>query len=263
LGDRTSEAILNGSETGTAHILAKSPGVICGIDIARQVFAKVDPTLIYSPQISDGDIVKGEREIIATVSGSLKGILIGERLSLNFLQYMSGIATEARHYSLAVQGTKSRVVDTRKTTPGLRTFAKYAVTVGGAYNHRFGLFDGILIKDNHIVAAGSITKAVARARENSPHTLRIEVETKNLTEVQEALDSGAEIILLDNMPLDILREAVQLIGDQALTEASGGVNLSTIKDIASIGVDLISVGALTHSARAMDISLDIIKYASA
>jgi nicotinate-nucleotide pyrophosphorylase (carboxylating) len=257
LGDRTSEALLGDDLRGSAVLLAKSPGVLCGIEIAERVFDAVDPSIAFDPVLADGDKLVGKREVIARVDGSLKSILIAERTALNFLQRLSGVATLTRRYVEAVSGTSAHVVDTRKTMPGLRMLDKYAVGIGGARNHRFGLFDGILIKDNHIAAVGGVKAAVAMAQRNAPHTLRVEVEAKKLDEVEEAVAAGAEVILLDNMTPAMLRDAVAVIGGRALTEASGGVTLETIRAIAETGVDLISVGALTHSAPALDISLDI------
>jgi nicotinate-nucleotide pyrophosphorylase (carboxylating) len=257
LGDRTSEALLTDDQRGSAMIVAKSPGVLCGIEIAERVFEAVDPSISFDPLLEDGVELAGDRDTVARIDGSLKSILIAERTALNFLQRLSGVASLTRRYVKAVSGTNAQVVDTRKTIPGLRMLDKYAVGVGGARNHRFGLFDGILIKDNHIAAVGSVAAAVGLAQQNAPHTLRIEVEAKTLEQVDEALAAGADVILLDNMDLAMLRDAVARVGGRALTEASGGVTLDTIKAIAETGIDLISVGAITHSATAIDISLDV------
>ncbi len=257
LGDRTTDALVPPDVYGTAKLLAKAPGILCGIDVARQVFESVDASLEFETILPDGTLVEGNRNLIATVEGSLSSILTAERTALNLAQRMSGVASLARRYAEAVSGTNARVVDTRKTMPGLRMLDKYAIRVGGAWNHRFGLFDGILIKDNHIAAVGGVGRAVELARRNAPHTLRIEIEAKEMRQVTEALEAGADIILLDNMPLEMLAEAVRIIGGKAITEASGGVTLDTIRGIAGTGVDLISVGAMTHSAVALDISLDI------
>ena len=259
LGDRTTEALVAPEIIGKATLLAKSLGVLCGIDVARQVFQTVDKALNFETILPDGTLVKGSREEIATVNGSLRSILTAERTALNLAQRMSGVASLARQYANAVEGTKARVVDTRKTMPGLRALDKYAVEVGGAHNHRFGLFDGVLIKDNHIAAVGGVSRAIELARQNAPHTLRIEIEAKQMSQVEEALQSGADIILLDNMSVEVMAEAVRMIGGRAITEASGGVTLETIRAIAETGVDLISVGAMTHSAVALDISLDIVQ----
>ncbi|MBM2838522.1 MAG: nicotinate-nucleotide pyrophosphorylase, partial [Deltaproteobacteria bacterium] len=184
-------------------------------------------------------------------------LLTAERVALNLLQRLSGIATLTRQYVKKTEGTTARIVDTRKTTPGLRALEKYAVRIGGGKNHRFGLFDGILIKDNHIAAVGSLTEAVKRAREKAPHTMKIELETENLDQVREAISAGAEIIMLDNMGIETMKKAVRLINGKALIEASGGINLNNVRQVAETGVDLISVGAITHSARSMDISMEI------
>ena len=257
LGDRTSESLISDEVRGSASIVAKGAGILCGLEIAERVFEAVDPSLSLDPVLEDGDELSGNRDPIARVSGSLKSILMAERTALNFLQRMSGVATMTRQYVDAIAGTTAQVVDTRKTVPGLRILDKYAVSVGGARNHRFGLFDGILIKDNHIAAVGGIAEAIDLARRNAPHTLRIEIEAKSLAQVDQAVEAGADIILLDNMPPAQLIDAVRRIDGRALTEASGGVTLSTIAEIARTGVDLISVGALTHSAVALDISLDV------
>ncbi|HEY3330273.1 MAG TPA: carboxylating nicotinate-nucleotide diphosphorylase [Capsulimonadaceae bacterium] len=256
-GDVTTQAVIDSATTATAVMLAKARGVLCGIDVAREAFRQVDPTIVFNAKLADGATLAGEREVIAEIHGPAAGILMGERVALNFLQRMSGIATVSALYAAAVRDTNARVVDTRKTTPGLRVLEKYAVRVGGAFNHRYGLSDGILIKDNHIAAAGSITEAVRRAKANAHHLLKIEVEAKQIEQVQEALAAGADVIMLDNMDHATMRMAVALIGRQAITEASGGVTLATITEIAFTGVDLISVGALTHSAPSLDISLDI------
>jgi nicotinate-nucleotide pyrophosphorylase (carboxylating) len=210
-------------------------------------------------QFHDGDVVR-DGAWIARLKGPLKGILIGERTALNFLQHLSGIATLTRRYVEKTYPATVRVVDTRKTTPGLRILEKYAVRVGGGSNHRFGLFDGILIKDNHIAAAGSISRAVERLKSRVPHTVRIEVEVTDIKGLEEAINAGAEAVLLDNMSLEELGRAVSVAGGRVILEASGGVNLESIGEIAKTGVDLISVGAITHSARSVDISLEVTKY---
>jgi nicotinate-nucleotide pyrophosphorylase (carboxylating) len=221
------------------------------------VFALLDPELQFEYLRQDGATVQAG-ETICRISGRLAPILKAERTALNFVQRMSGIATLTNDYIERAGRGKVKILDTRKTVPGLRALDKYAVRMGGGFNHRIGLFDGILIKDNHIAAAGSITKAVELAKSNSPHTLKVEVEVENLIGVQEALDSGADIIMLDNMPIDTMKQAVRLINRKALVEVSGGVTLGNIPEIADIGVDFISVGALTHSAKAMDLSLEIL-----
>lgn len=255
-GDVTTMSTIPETAQGVGILYAKEAGVIAGLPVAQLVFETVDPTLSFTALVKEGARVeKGEQ--IAEVSGSVRSILSGERLALNLLQRLSGIATRTSEYAQAVSGTKARVVDTRKTTPGLRMLEKYAVRVGGGHNHRYALYDAVMIKDNHIKGAGGIAQAVASARAAVPHTMTIEVETETLDQVQEALDAGADIIMLDNMPLDVMKQAVTLIGDRAVVEASGGVTLDTIRSIAETGVDVISVGALTHSVKALDISLDL------
>jgi nicotinate-nucleotide pyrophosphorylase (carboxylating) len=214
----------------------------------------LDRTVEYCPVHPDGTRVPAGA-IIANFSGDAALLLQGERVALNILQRMCGTASLTRRYVEAVSGTRARIVDTRKTTPGLRVLEKYAVRIGGGINHRTGLYDGVLIKENHIAAAGGITVAVQRARAYIPHTLKIEVETENMEQVREALAAGADTIMLDNMDLASMGEAVRLIDGRSLVEASGGVSLETVRQIAETGVDIISVGALTHSARAMDISM--------
>lgn len=255
-GDITTNSTIPADEQGVGLICAKEAGIICGLEVAAAVFRLLDASLVFRPLAADGDKVdKGT--ILAEVEGSVRSILSGERLALNLLQRLSGIATRTRQYVEAVAGTKARVVDTRKTTPGLRMLEKYAVRVGGGHNHRYALYDAVMIKDNHIKGAGGISRAVQAARAAIPHTMKIEVEVETLSQVQEALDAGADIIMLDNMPLERMREAVARIGGRAVVEASGGVTLENIGAIAATGVDVISVGALTHSVRALDISLDL------
>lgn len=255
-GDVTTMSTIPEEAQGVGILYAKEAGVIAGLPVAQLVFETVDPALSFTALVKEGARVeKGEQ--IAEVSGSVRSILSGERLALNLLQRLSGIATRTSQYAQAVAGTKARVVDTRKTTPGLRMLEKYAVRVGGGHNHRYALYDAVMIKDNHIKGAGGIAQAVAAARAAVPHTMTIEVETETLDQVQEALDAGADIIMLDNMPLDVMKQAVALIGGRAVVEASGGVTLETIRAIAETGVDVISVGALTHSVKALDISLDL------
>ncbi|ACM20737.1 quinolinate phosphoribosyltransferase, decarboxylating [Geotalea daltonii FRC-32] len=253
-GDLTTQAVMRENRAMRATLKAKENLVLAGIKVAARVFHILDNSIIFDAHFADGSrIEKGAT--LAEISGDASFLLQGERVALNLLQRMCGVATQTAAYVEAVKGTGARVVDTRKTTPGLRILEKYAVRIGGGINHRTGLYDGILIKENHIAAAGGITEAINRARAYIPHTLKIEVETENLTEVTEALAAGADIIMLDNMDVVTMREAVAMIGGRALTEASGGVNLSTVRQIAETGVDIISVGALTHSVRAMDISM--------
>ena len=256
IGDITTEATVPPEREGIGILLAKSDGMIAGLPIAERVFSKLDATLAFRTLVSDGDAVDAGTSI-AEVQGSAKTILIGERTALNFLQRLSGIATLTAQFVEAVADYDAKIVDTRKTAAGWRALQKYAVRVGGGYNHRFGLYDGVLIKDNHIVAAGGIANAVQRAREVVPHTVKIEVEVETAEQVDEALEADADILLLDNMPLSIMQNVVQEVGDRAVTEASGGITLERVQAVAATGVDLISVGALTHSAMPMDISLTL------
>ena len=254
-GDITTYLTVPEFKAARATVRARAEGIVAGLPIAERAFTLVEPGAKWEPMIRDGERVRAGAAL-ATVMGTARGLLTAERVALNFLQHLSGIATLTMRFVLAVAGTNARIVDTRKTTPGLRTLEKYAVRVGGGHNHRIGLYDAVLIKDNHLAAGGGVGATVWRAREGAPHPMRIEVECKTLAQVGEAVTSGADIILLDNMDVDALREAVRRIGGQALTEASGGVNLQTVQAIAQTGVDLISVGALTHSAPALDIALD-------
>ncbi|NUU74730.1 carboxylating nicotinate-nucleotide diphosphorylase [Paenibacillus xylanilyticus] len=258
-GDVTTSVTIPAGHQSKAVIHAKDNGIIAGIPVAELVFQVVDPTLVFKPMVQDGDRVTRGTTLVE-VEGSTHSLLTGERLALNLLQRMSGIATRTRSYVDALEGLSTRLVDTRKTTPGHRMLEKYAVRIGGGANHRFGLYDAVMIKDNHIKGAGGITEAVQRARAVIPHTMTIEVETENLTQVQEALQAGADIIMLDNMHPDQMREAVAVIHEQAphvKVEASGNVSLDTIRGIAESGVDVISVGRLTYSFESLDISLDL------
>jgi nicotinate-nucleotide pyrophosphorylase (carboxylating) len=254
-GDVTTLATVPADRAGRAIFRAKDTGVLAGLPVLEAVYGHLDPEVGVELFLQDGARV-GPGARIAEVRGPSRALLTGERVALNFVQFLSGIATRTARFVKLVEGTGTRIVDTRKTVPGLRLLSKYAVRVGGGHNHRFGLYDGILIKDNHIQAAGGITPAVRGARESAPHLLKIEVEVETLDQVREALDAGADLLLLDNMPLDRLRQSVDLCHGRALTEASGGVNETTVRAIAETGVDLISVGALTHSVTALDISLD-------
>lgn len=256
IGDITTETTVPSSQKGIGILQAKSEGIIAGLPIAEQVFAKLDPTLTFRALVNDGDAVTAGTSV-AEVQGSAKTILIGERTALNFLQRLSGVATLTSQFVKAVAGYDVKIVDTRKTTPGWRALEKYAVRVGGGHNHRFGLYDGVLIKDNHIVAAGGVRDAVQRARLAAPHTTKIEVEVETIEQTDEALAAGADILLLDNMSLDIMQKVVTLVGNRAITEASGGITLERVQAVAATGVNLISVGALTHSAMPMDISLTL------
>ena len=257
-GDITTAATVESSQSGSARITVKEPGgiVFCGGVILEQVFALSASEPAMTVLASEGERL-GQGAVAAEINGMLAGLLIGERVALNFVQLMSGIATVTRRYADAIAGTRARVVDTRKTHPGLRAIEKYAVRVGGGGNHRFGLDSGVLIKDNHIAAAGSIGAAMDRARRLAPHTFRIEIECETRAQVAEAIAHGATSILLDNMPPDEMRRVRETVGDAVILEASGNVNLDTVRAIAETGVDLISVGALTHSVKAVDLSMRI------
>lgn len=259
-GDVTALSTIPASATATGEMLMKQAGVISGLEAARYVFARVDPAIEMTALVRDGDMVEAG-DIIVRLAGPARTLLTAERTALNLLQRLSGTATMTAAFVGAVSGTDAIIVDTRKTTPGLRALEKQAVRHGGGNNHRFGLSDGVLIKDNHLAAIGGadrVTKAVRAARANAPHTMKIEVEVTTLAETAEAVAAGADIILLDNMSNEELAEAVKLVAGQALTEASGGVRLDTVRAIAETGVDLISVGALTHSAPSLDISLNFV-----
>lgn len=256
-GDVTTEGLVDIYTQGRATILAKEPLVLAGLAIAGRVFTVLDPEARFESAFNDGDKVQ-TNNAIAAISGQLRALLTGERTALNFLQRLSGIATFTRQFVEKTRNTKVRLTDTRKTTPGWRRLEKYAVRMGGARNHRFGLYDGVLIKDNHIRACGGITKAVERLRTYKGHLLRIEVEVSNIEEVQEALQNRIDVIMLDNMDLEKVKKAVRLIAGRALVEVSGGVDLDSVADLADTGVDIISAGTLTHSARAVDISMEII-----
>ena len=258
--DITTGILVPDTVNAEACFISKTPGVLAGVDVALAVFSRVDASLATKALLQDGArLSKGSR--IATVSGCAASILKAERTAVNLLQRMSGVATETARYVEAVQGFEVRIVETRKTTPGLRVLEKYAVRVGGGHNHRFNLADGILIKDNHIAAlrlqGHNLGDAVRRALEKAPHTLKVEVEVTTLEEVREAVEAGAHAILLDNMPPDTMREAVRLIAGRASVEASGGINLETVRTVAETGVNIISVGALTHSVKSLDISLEV------
>jgi len=254
-GDITTQITIPQQQMARAVMLAKADGVLAGIAVACRTFSLLDHTVVWEPHTDDGEhISKGTP--LATITGPARSLLTAERVALNILQRMSGIATLTAQFVEHTAGTNARIVDIRKTTPGLRVLEKYAVRCGGGYNHRFGLYDGVLIKDNHLLAGGGVTATVARARSVVGHMVKIEVECKNLDEVDEAIEAKADIILLDNMPLELLAASVQRIAGRAVTEASGGIHLGTVAAIARTGVDLISVGALTHSAPALDISLE-------
>lgn len=253
-GDITTLSTVPLATPARAQLVAKEDFILAGIDVARRVFTLLDPTVAFEALKEDGEPIK-RGDVLAWIKGDAHTLLQGERVSLNLMQRMSGIATHTSLFVAAVAGTEAVIVDTRKTMPGLRVLDKYSVRMGGGQNHRTSLYDGVLIKENHIAAAGGITAAVTGAKKRAPHTLKIEVETENMADVQEALDAGADIIMLDNMDLETMRQAVELIDGRAMAEGSGGVNLETVGDIAKTGVNLISVGALTHSSRAVDISM--------
>jgi nicotinate-nucleotide pyrophosphorylase (carboxylating) len=254
-GDVTTEATVPADAVGSAEILVKEPGVVCGLAVAEATFRALDDEIRFLALVEDGTVVSEVPAAVATVSGAERTILTGERVALNFLGRLSGIATLTRRYADAVEGTGAAVLDTRKTTPGLRALEKYAVACGGGKNHRFGLDDAVLVKDNHLRAAGSIAAAVEGVRMLTD--LPVEVECETLAQVEEALAAGVDAILLDNMPLDELRAAVAVTGGRARLEASGGITLDSIRAVAETGVDEISVGALTHSAPSLDVSLEL------
>jgi len=255
-GDLTSESIFLPEQTGSARIVGREPFVVAGAElIGGRVFKAQNPVIEISDPVADGTVVKAG-QVLFSVSGPVLDLLKAERVALNLLQRVSGIATMTARFVEAVKDYPVRITDTRKTTPGLRILEKYGVTAGGGFNHRFNLADGILIKDNHIAACGSIADAVEKVRRSAPHTIRIEVETDTIEQVRECVDCGVDIIMLDNMSPQMMREAVQFIGGRALVEASGGISLDTVRAVAGSGVDIISIGALTHSAPACDIGMD-------
>jgi len=256
-GDLTTNATIDPDLKGRASLLARETLVLAGLPVFIKVFSMLSVEIIFEDYFEDGQVVQ-EGEKICQITGPANAILKGERTALNFLQRMSGIATLTKTYVDKVGLQKVRLVDTRKTAPGLRLFDKYAVRMGGGFNHRMGLYDGVLIKDNHISAAGSITNAVDLAKRKVPHTIKVEVEVEDLEALEEAIQAGADVVLLDNMSPHRLKEAVRLSNGRVPLEASGGINLKNIEQIAKTGVDIISVGALTHSAKAVDISLEMI-----
>ena len=253
-GDITTDVTVAGDATASGVFRAKESGVLCGIDIARRTFELVGGEVAFVKKKADGDLLE-KGDIVAEISGNAASILMGERTALNLMQRASGIATATRRAMQAVEGTQARITDTRKTMPGLRKLDKYAVRAAGAVNHRFSLSDGILIKDNHIAAAGGIAPAVRAAKRTAPHTLKIEVEVESLDGLREALEAGADIIMLDNMSCALMREAVELTAGRAVLEASGNMGERDLAEVAATGVDLISIGGLTHSVKALDISL--------
>lgn len=259
-GDVTTEAIIPAELTGKASMVAKARGMLAGIEVARLVFCRVDPPVQFNIIIPEGSRIQ-PGDLIAKLEGKVASILKGERTALNFLQRLSGIATETSRYVEAIKGLDSRIVDTRKTTPGMRVLEKYAVRVGGGHNHRLHLGDGVLIKDNHLAALRSqglaMKDIISRARERAPFNLKVEVEVRTAQEAVEAVEAGADIVMLDNMGLEEMRQAARLVKGRALLEASGGITLDNVRRVAETGVDLISIGALTHSARSLDISLEM------
>lgn len=256
-GDITTLSVVPAEQISEGLFIAKTAGVIAGLEVARAVFRQLDPEIIFTRLIKDGDAVQSG-ETIAKVRGRSRALLTGERTALNFLQRLSGIASQTRQWVEIIKDSQASLLDTRKTTPGLRVLEKYAVAVGGARNHRFGLYDGVMIKDNHIIAAGGIQRAVALARARVPHTLKIEVEVENLDQLQVALTAKADIIMLDNMDPATMKAAVAIVKGRALLEASGGIKAANLLEVAQTGVDFISMGALTHSAFSLDISFDIL-----
>lgn len=253
-GDITTLSTIPADKTALGRFVAKEDMIICGIDLAAHIFARVDPSIELKANFKDGDAVK-KGDVIAVVSGNAQNVLTGERTALNFMQRLTGIATRTHASVAEVAGTNAKITDTRKTTPGLRVLEKYAVRVGGGTNHRFNLADGVLIKDNHIAVSGGIQNAVKNARAVIPHTLKIEVEVETKEQLAEALDAGADIIMLDNMSNDLMRECVGIVAGRALVEASGNMGEKSLREVAETGVDIISVGALTHTVKAADISL--------
>lgn len=252
--DVSTNAVMPENKQGKADLICKQDGIVCGLDVFERTFKILDDTSRFEANFKDGDFVK-KGDLIGVIYGDVKAILSGERTALNYLQRMSGIATMTREYVNELKGYKTVLLDTRKTTPNMRPFEKHAVKVGGATNHRYNLSDGVLLKDNHIGAAGSVIKAIEMAKAYAPFVRKIEIETETLEQVKEALDAGADIIMLDNMDNDTMRKAVEMIGDKAQTECSGNVTKERLKEIAEIGVDFVSCGALTHSAMIMDVSL--------
>jgi len=255
-GDVTTRAVVPPEQPASGRFLAKAEGVLAGLPVMVEVMAAVDPATRVHLLLADGAEVS-PGQVLAEVAGAARSLLTAERVALNFLQRLSGVATLTARMVAAVQGTGAVIVDTRKTTPGLRALEKYAVRVAGGRNHRFGLFDGVLIKDNHVALAGGVGPAVALARAHAPHSLRVEVEVQTLEQMEEALAAGADAVLLDNMDLDSMAAAARRAAGQVILEASGGITMHNVRAVAETGVDLISVGALTHSAPALDISLEI------
>lgn len=257
-GDITTEATVPADMTCTAVIIAREEGLVCGHTVAMAAFRAMDPTLAYEIIAPEGSSISDGQQV-ARISGNARSILTAERVALNFLQRMSGIATTTRKLAEKIKYYHARLVETRKTTPGLRIVEKYAVRVGGGLNHRYGLHDSVLIKDNHIAIVGGVRQAVINARRVASHTSRVEVEVESLEQLQEALDAGADIILLDNMDTESMKKAVELTEGRAILEASGGITSHNLEDVARTGVDIISMGALTHSVKSLDLSLEILR----
>ena len=259
LGDPTTTSLIPAEHEGRVTMVAREPGIVSGIEVAEAAFLAYDSTLSTTPLLSDGSTVEAQTAILS-VEGNFRSILMAERTAVNFAQRMSGIATATRQYVDAVAHTKATIVDTRKTAPGLRWFDKYAVASGGGQNHRHALGDGVLIKDNHIEALQqlglSIAEIVQRARANAPHTIKIEVEVQSIDEARDAINGSPDIMLLDNLSPAVMREIVEMVDGRVILEASGGITLDGVAEVAATGVDLISIGALTHSVQALDISLD-------
>lgn len=253
-GDITTLSTIPEDKNAIGRFVAKEDMIICGIDLAEHIFRRVDPSIEMKANFKDGDAVK-KGDVIVVVSGNAQNVLTGERTALNFMQRLTGIATRTHASVAEVAGTNAKITDTRKTTPGLRVLEKYAVRVGGGTNHRFNLADGVLIKDNHIAVSGGIKNAVKNARAIIPHTLKIEVEVETKKQLAEALDAGADIIMLDNMSNELMRECVGIVAGRALVEASGNMGEKSLREVAETGVDIISIGALTHTVKAADISL--------
>ncbi len=256
-GDPSTDALFGDEDRASGVFLAKAPLTLAGLDVVAEVFAQVDPRMALEWACTDGDSVLAGTTV-GTISGPVRGLLRGERVALNFLRHLSGVATMTRACADVLKGSKTRLVDTRKTTPGMRELEKAAVRAGGGFNHRYNLSSGVMLKDNHIAAAGSIGAAVERARAYAPFTLRIEVEVETLDGVQQALDAGVDIIMLDNMTSDAMRQAIALIDGRAIVEASGNITIDRLKELRDIGLDVISSGAITHSAPQVDISVKIL-----
>ena len=256
--DVSTNAVMPDKKQGTAQLICKADGIICGLEVFERTFTLLDDTFRFDTDVKDGDRVE-KGQLIGTLFGDIRALLSGERTALNYLQRMSGIATITKEYAKELEGTKTTLLDTRKTTPNMRPFEKYAVTVGGGRNHRYNLSDGVLLKDNHIGAAGSVKKAIEMAKDYAPFVRKIEIETESIEQVKEALEAGADIIMLDNMDNDTMKKCVELIGDKAETECSGNITKERLREIAAIGVDYVSSGALTHSAPVLDVSLKNLK----